>query len=102
MQNIIIIILAAFFVYFLFFRKGGMGSGMGMGCCGGHGSHGDHSGHDSHESHGGHGTEPEKGRHPDEISEDRKEDVIDLREDQYTVVKVEEGKQPKTIDRTVS
>ena len=40
MQNLILLILGAIFVYLLFFRKGGMGSGMGMGCCGGHGGHG--------------------------------------------------------------
>lgn len=92
MQNIIPLILGAFVVYLLFFRKGGMG----MGCCGGHDSH------DSHGHHSGHGHEAVKDRHFNELSEDGNEDVIDLREDQYTVVTVEEDKQPKTIDRTVS
>ena len=89
MQNIIPLILGALVVYLLFFRKGGMG----MGCCGGHDSHGHHSGH---------GHEAVKDRHFNELSEDGNEDVIDLREDQYTVVTVEENKQPKTIDRTAS
>jgi hypothetical protein len=102
MQNLIILIVAAFFVYLLFFRKGGMGSGMGMGCCGGHGSHGDHSSHDRYNSHGGHcgtGAEPDKGRHLNDLTEDRKGDVIDLREDQYTVLPVEEDQQSETIER---
>jgi hypothetical protein len=85
-MQIITLILAALFVYLLFFRKGGMG----MGCCGSHGSH------------SGHGHEPDKDRHFDELSENRKEDVIDLREDQYTVLTVEEDKHPKTPDRTAS
>jgi len=76
MQNIIPLILGALVVYLLFFRKGGMG----MGCCG---SHGDHSGH---------GHELDKDRQFNELSEDKNEDVIDLREDQYTVVTVEEDK----------
>ena len=83
MQNIIPLILGAFVVYLLFFRKGGMG----MGCCG---------------SHSAHGGEPDKDRHFNELSEDGNEDVIDLREDQYTVVTVEENKQTKTIVRTAS
>jgi len=89
MQNIIPLILGALVVYLLFFRKGGMG----MGCCGSHDSHGHHSGH---------GHEAVKDRHFNELSEDGNEDVIDLREDQYTVVTVEENKQPKTIDQTAS
>jgi len=56
MQNIIPLILGAFVVYFLFFRKGGMG----MGCCGSHGSHGRQS---SHDRHGGHGHELDQDRH---------------------------------------
>jgi hypothetical protein len=102
MQNVIILILAVFFVYLLFFRRGGMGSGMGMGCCGGHASHGDHSSHVRDDCHGGHGAESDKDWHPDEISADRKEDVIDLREDQYSVQTVEEGREPKAMDRKAS
>ena len=41
MQDLILLILGALFVYLLFSRKGGMG----MGCCGGHGSYGEHSDH---------------------------------------------------------
>ena len=95
MQNLIVLILAAFFVYLLFFRKGGMGSGMGMGCCGGHGGHGNHDHQDNNGDHCGHGTETDKARHLNELSEDRKEEIIDLREDQYTVLTVEEDKRPK-------
>ena len=92
MQNIIPLILGALVVYLLFFRKGGMG----MGCCG---SHGRHSGHGSHSAHGG---EPDKDRHFNELSENRKEDVIDLREDQYTVQSVEGDMHPKAAERKVS
>jgi hypothetical protein len=102
MQNLIVLILAAFFVYLLFFRKGGMGSGMGMGCCGGHGGHGDHDRQDKNDGHCGHGTETDKARHLNELSEGRKEEIIDLREDQYTVLTVEEDKSPKAADRIVS
>ena len=94
MQNIISLILGAFVVYFLFFRKGGMG----MGCCGSHGSHGRHS---SHDRHGGHGHELDQDRHFNELSEDGKEDVIDLWKDQYTVLTVEEDKHSKELNRTV-
>lgn len=97
-MQIITLILAAIFVYLLFFRKGGIG----MGCCGGHGSYGDHSGHDSHDSHCGHSAEPYKNKHPGLSAADIKEDVIDLREDQYTVLTVEEDKHPKTRNKTAS
>ena len=86
MQDLFPLLLAALFVYLLFFRKGGMG----MGCCGGHGSH------------GGHGHEPDKDRYFDELSEDGKGEVIDLQKDQYTVMTLEEDQHPKTIDRTGS
>ena len=84
MQNIIPLIFGALVVYLVFFRKGGMG------CCGNHGSH------------SGHGNEPDKGSRSNVLYADIKEDVIDLREDQYTVVTVEEGKHPKAADRTAS
>ena len=65
MQNLIQIILIALFVYLIFFRKAGMG------CCGGHSAH-------------------ETQRHQDEHSEKSSyewvENVIDLREDEYTVL----------------
>ena len=98
MQDVFPLLLAAFFVYLLFFRKGGMG----MGCCGGHGSYGDHSGHDSQGGHYGHINVPYKDKYLNELSTDIKEDVIDLREDQYTVVTVEEDKHPKTKNQTAS
>lgn len=83
MQDLFPLLILALLVYFLFFRKGGMG----MGCCGGHGGH------------GGHGREPDKGKHFDAFPEGKKEDVIDLREDQYTVLSVEEDQQHKIIER---
>ena len=83
MQDLFPLFLAAFFVYLLFFRKGGMG----MGCCGGH---------------GGRNAEPVKSMHYDELSEDSKGDVIDLRKDQYTVMTIEEDKHPSTLERTDS
>ena len=98
MQNLILLILGAIFVYLLFSRKGGMG----MGCCGGHGSYSDQNGHDSNGSHCDHTNASYKDKHPNELSSDIKEDVIDLREDQYTVITVEEDKQPKTMNRIVS
>jgi len=91
-MQIITLIFAALFVYLLFSRKGGMG----MGCCGGHDNH------DSHGGHSGHGNEPDKGRRFNDLSEDRKEDVIDLREDQYTVQSVEGDMHPKVAERKVS
>jgi hypothetical protein len=98
MQDLILLILGALFVYLLFSLKGGMG----MGCCGGHGSYGDHSGHDSQGGHYGHINVPYKDKYLNELSTDIKEDVIDLREDQYTVVTVEEDKHPKTKNQTAS
>ena len=95
MQNIISLTVGAFVAYFAFFRKGGMG----MGCCGSHGSHGRQS---SHDRHGGHGHELDQDRHFNELSEDGKEDVIDLWKDQYTVLTVEEDNHPKAADRIVS
>jgi hypothetical protein len=97
MQNLILLILGAIFVYLLFSRK----EGMGVGCCGGHGSYSNHSGHDSNDSHCDHTNAPYKDKHPNELSSDIKEEVIDLREDQYTVVTVEEDKHPKTKNQTV-
>jgi len=88
MQDIFPLIFGAVFVYLLFFRK----EGMGMGCCGSHGRHDDH------------GHEPDKDWHFNELTEDRKEDVIDLRKDQYTVtvLPAKEDKHPNPADRTSS
>ncbi len=66
MQNLLPLILIGFIIYRIFSRKGGMG------CCGGHGSH-------------------ELKRHQDVRSDDlnpenRTEQVIDLRRDEYTVL----------------
>ncbi len=78
MQNLIPIFLIAFFVYRIFFRKGG-----GMGCCGGH-------------------AEPQPGRNDnmnrnlEKSIHNSHEYVIDLREDEYTVIASEDKKLPKT------
>jgi len=64
MQNFLSLILIAFFVYLLFFRKGGMG------CCGGHDDH---------------SNESDERKHSPEIFSGNEEDIIDLKEDQYTV-----------------
>ena len=92
MQDLFPLLLAAFFVYLLFFRK----RGMGMGCCGGHNSH------NSHGSHGGHNHGSDKDRHFHELSEDKDGEVIDLPKDQYTVMTIEEDKHPSTLERTDS
>ncbi len=66
MQNLLPLILIGFFIYRIFSRKGGMG------CCGGHGAH-----------------EPKRhqdGRSDDLNPENRTEQVIDLRRDEYTVL----------------
>jgi hypothetical protein len=65
MQNLIPIILVIFFVYLIFARKGGMG------CCGGHGAH------DSQRS-----KDEPSGKSPNS----RMENVIDLGQDEYTVL----------------
>lgn len=78
MQSLLPLILAAFFVYLLFFRKGGMG------CCGAHGDH---------------GTEPDMNRKPETLHSNAKGDIIDLRKDQYTVLPMEDDMDPKTVDK---
>ena len=95
MQDLFPLLLAAFFVYLLFFRKGGMG----MGCCGGHGGH---NRHDSNGGHAGRSAEPVKSMPYNELFEDSKGDIIDLRKDQYTVMTIEEDKHPSTLERTDS
>ncbi len=77
MRSLIPFFFIALFVYLIFFRKGGMG------CCGGH-------------------MEPEPKRNDNlnrnlEKSIDKNlEHVIDLREDEYTVIASEDKKLPKT------
>jgi len=78
MQNLIPIFFIALFVYLMFFKKGG-----GMGCCGGH-------------------VEPEPTRH-DNVNRNLEksihnshEHVIDLQEDEYSVIASEDKKLPKT------
>ena len=65
MQNLIPIIFIVFFAYLIFARKGGMG------CCGGHGAH---------------ESKRIKNEHSGKSPNSRREDVIDLREDDYTVL----------------
>ena len=101
MQDLFPLVVAALFVYLIFFRRGGMG----MGCCGGHGDHGDHSGHDDHDRnniYGSRNAEHVKSMHYAELFGDSKEDVIELGKDQYTVLTVTENKQPEAADRTIS
>ncbi len=68
MQNLLPLILIGFFIYLIFFRKGGMG------CCGGHGSHEPKRHQDGH-SHSG-----------DLSRDDRMEQVIVLSKDEYTIL----------------
>jgi hypothetical protein len=84
MQSLIPLIFIGLFAYLMFSRKGG-----GMGCCGGHGNH-DSERHPD----GNHDSE----RHPDVQSppqksiHNREQNVIDLREDEYTVLPSEKHK----------
>lgn len=77
MQDLIPILIMAYFVYIIFSRKGG-----GMGCCGGH-------------------TAQDPGRHDDTNRSSEKtihynrDEVIDLREDEFTVISSEDNKLPK-------
>ena len=70
MQNLIPLILIGFVMYFIFFRKGGMG------CCGGHGSH-----------------ETKRQLDANSLSDDHSRDdhiekVIDLQNDEYVILPV--------------
>ena len=78
MQNLIPLIVTALFVYLLFSRKGGMG------CCGGHGEH---------ESERYKDVDSGKSSHNDPGN------VIDLREDEYTILQPEGDKRQKPIER---
>jgi hypothetical protein len=73
MHNLILLIFIAVFVYLIFFRRGGVG------CCGGHGAH---------------ESERYQDVHSGKSSHDRMEDVIDLREDEYTILPSEDDKLP--------
>jgi len=68
MQNLLPLILIGFLMYFIFFRKGGMG------CCGSHGV-------DDPKR-----QEDEQPRSGDLFRNDQMEEVIDLRQDEYTVL----------------
>ena len=68
MQNLLPLILIGFFIYLIFFRKGGMG------CCGSHGLHEPKRHQDGH-SHSG-----------DLSRDDRMEQVIVLSKDEYTIL----------------
>ena len=77
MQNLIPIFFIIFFAYLIFSRKGG-----GMGCCGGH-----------------MGPEPSRNDHMNhnmETTHNTREQVIDLRDDEYTVIESEDKKLPRT------
>jgi hypothetical protein len=76
MQSLIPLIFIGLFAYLMFSRKGG-----GMGCCGGHGNH------DS-ERHPDVQSPPQKSIH------NREQNVIDLREDEYTVLPSKDHKLP--------
>lgn len=89
MQNLIPLIFGALFVYLLFFRRGGGG----MGCCGGHGSH-EQRGHG--EAHSGKSTP-----HPKAKETALREEVIDLREDEYTVLPSKDDKLVPSPSRRV-
>jgi hypothetical protein len=65
MQSLIPIILIALFGYLIIFRKGGMG------CCGGHGKH---------------EAQQNQDEHLHKPFHDRAENVIELREDEYSVL----------------
>lgn len=78
MQGLISIFIFALLMYLLFFRRGSMGS---MGCCGGH---------------GGHDKDHDLRRGPSIRPIDNTQDnVIDLSEDEYTVLPLKEGKSPQ-------
>ncbi len=76
MHNLIPLILIAVFVCLIFFRRGGVG------CCGGHGGHGAHE------------SERYQDVHSGKSSHDSMENVIDLREDEYTILPSEDDKLP--------
>jgi hypothetical protein len=65
MQYLIPLIFIALFVYLIFYRKDGMG------CC---------SGHNTYE------TQQHQDEHSEKSFYDQMENVIDLREDEYTVL----------------
>ena len=74
MENLIPLLIIGLFMYLIFFRRGGMS------CCGSH---------DAHDS----------GRNQPTGSEDksyhaRQEDVIDLREGEYTILTPNDNKRP--------
>ena len=74
MQNLIPIIFIAFIVYLIFFRKSGMG------CCGGHSNH---------------EVQRNQDEHPNKPFHDLVENVIELREDEYTVLHSKVQKPPR-------
>ena len=69
MQSIIPLILIGLFVYLMFSRKGGMG------CCGGH---------------GGHDSDQNRKVNTGSLSHEDMGNVIDLREDEYTLLPVKD------------
>ena len=75
MSNLIPLILIAVFVYLFFFRRGGMG------CCGGHSPHKSEPYNDGY-----------RGSSSHDRCHNRLENVIDLREDEYTVLPSKDDK----------
>ena len=82
MQGIIPLIIAGLFFYLMFFRRGR--GGMGMGCCGGH------FGHDSESPHNNPADPP-----PGETNGN----VIDLKEEDYTVLPSNENPLNRQLSR---
>ena len=74
MQNLLPLIVIPVFVYLIFFRKGGIG------CCG---------------SHGGHESERPQDKHSGRSSHEHMDNVIDLREDEYTILPSKDDKLPR-------
>jgi hypothetical protein len=80
MDSLIPLLIVGVFMYLIFFRRGGAGGGMG--CCGSHGTH------DSGRHH-----EPNPKEESSHIHQGQ-ENVIDLRQDEYTILTPNNDKHP--------
>lgn len=76
MENLFPLLILGVFMYLIFFRRGGGMSGMG--CCGSHGAHDSHKGRDMDTT--------------DQASRKPQDQVIDLREGDYTILTPKDGK----------
>lgn len=76
MQSLIPLILIGLFAYLMFSRRGG-----GMGCCGSHGSH---------------ESERSQKLDPGKSINDNPDSVIDLKEDEYTVLPSKSETHPRS------